>query len=50
MFDQNLSKRYFRMKNNARANLTTEIHHGLGLTLNYAQMMNNSKLPPVQAG
>ena len=32
------------MKNNARANLTTEIHHGLGVTLNYAQMMNNLKI------
>ena len=32
------------MKNNARANLTTEIHHGLGVTLNYAQMSNNLKI------
>ena len=32
------------MKNNARANLTTEIHHGLGVTLNYAQMLNNLKI------
>ena len=29
------------MNKSARANLTAETHHGLDVTLNYAQMLNN---------